>query len=640
MSLPAIESKYVGGHVRRFIADAAKTCGESEQRVQELIADGQNVGFRPVRSVIEFLGADLSGLARDTALLPLSLSRQTEKLLSEVANITGLDETELAESIREGTKERGFRPVRSLIRVGGVPVEELQHLLRMSSSEISIDIDDIDRDIASKIGESACLRLRVVPIGYAETGECRLVRDDKSTSQAQRQAEQLVENTLNKHVEWSTATSLQVSGCLSALKPPPEPDPEDVAGNESASKSAQKWAELTESGTGRDGRRIDEHIKTLMARVLATEASDIHISTHVSREGEQESIEARLRIGGVLRLHKAYSLKDGKRVINRFCTAAGRTAADRKAQEGRFSITVPDAGRYDMRLYAPPDTAEGEKMLVMRVLAQNRGNLKKLDSLFPPQQSEHAAELKELLRKPRGMLIVAGATGSGKSTTLAAMLAEVCGVENKVITIEDPIEYSIYRADQRQVDEDHFTFSQALRGFLRADPNVLMVGELRDSDTAVTAVQAAETGHFVLSTVHSNDAASTPKRMIRLGGISSYDITDTLLGVFAQTLVRRLCPSCSSGTHNRKAEPRGCTSCGRSGWKGRVAVAEFMPVTPEIADAIEQHDAHPRAIRKIGGYHTFQDHARSLILGGVTTKNEIARHILDPPDVSHQPRKA
>ncbi len=370
-------------------------------------------------------------------------------------------------------------------------------------------------------------------------------------------------------------------------------------------------------------------VNRLIADAVDQRASDIHL------EPGEDALLVRLRVDGMLRETQRLPAALKTSVIARIKVMAGLDIAERRLpQDGRLRLAVRGHD-IDLRVATAP-SIEGESV-VLRIL--DRAGLA-LDLTALGFDDALAGQLREAIHKPHGIVLVTGPTGSGKTTTLYAALAELNRVERKLLTVEDPIEYRLSGVIQTQVHPAiGFTFASALRSFLRQDPDVIMVGEIRDSETARIAVQAALTGHMILSTLHTNTAAGAVTRLLDMG-TEPFLLGSVLTGVLAQRLVRRLCMVCREPVATdkplRKAtgikvdtiyRPRGCPSCSGTGYAGRVAVFEYLPVTDEIARLIVKN-ANTHQIEDAAheaGHRSLVHDGYAKVAAGLTSVAEVLR---------------
>lgn len=389
-----------------------------------------------------------------------------------------------------------------------------------------------------------------------------------------------------------------------------------------------------------NNQRVDNSPVVLLVRSMLEQAarqgaSDIHI------EALEKTVRVRFRIDGVLHERFRYDIDMLSAIIARIKIVGGMDISEkRKPQDGRISMVV-DHNEFDVRVSILP-TIYGEKC-VMR-LAQKNALSKDKSQLGLSEGDER--DFDELLKNPNGILLVTGPTGSGKTTTLYTVLHELNREDVNIITVEDPVEANINGVNQVQVNaKAELTFANALRSILRQDPDIIMIGEIRDGETAKIAVQASITGHLVVSTLHTNSSAGAITRLMDMG-VENYLLADSVFGVIAQRLVRRLCPECKKSHVATPIECRelgisdndmqqapviyeacGCEKCGKTGYAGRIGVYEILRVTPKVKTAIHQN-ASTDAIRKIAvdeGMRTLQMSARRLVMEGVTSLNEMLR---------------
>lgn len=372
-------------------------------------------------------------------------------------------------------------------------------------------------------------------------------------------------------------------------------------------------------------------VNKMFAEAVEARASDIHIEPFATRT------RIRYRIDGTLEIAAEHPIELHAPLMSHIKVSAGLDIAEkRKPQDGRIEHTV--AGRsLDVRTSILP-TNHGESC-VMRLLDRD-ANLLSLADLGLSQQA--LDWFSKVIQRPNGIFLVTGPTGSGKTTTLYAALQTLNSSDRKILTVEDPVEYRIQGINQVQVHPQiGLTFARALRAFLRQAPNVVLVGEIRDRETAEVAIQASLTGHLVFSTVHTNDAPSAVTRLLDMG-VPSYLIATSLQGVLAQRLVRRLCLECSIEEAATPLEremlgvsegemlrqPRGCPNCKRSGYSGRQGIFEWLDMNENLRDllfqGIEPNKFAAHALES-GAWVPMANDAKAKVLDGTTNLNEVLR---------------
>jgi general secretion pathway protein E len=380
-------------------------------------------------------------------------------------------------------------------------------------------------------------------------------------------------------------------------------------------------------------------VNALVARAVEMQASDIHLE---SAEGR---LRLRYRIDGVLREMEPPPARLKRAIVSRVKIMAKLNIAERRlAQDGRTRLAVRGK-EIDFRVSTTP-SIHGESV-VMRIL--DRGSLA-LDFAALGFDAALLGRFRAVLARPHGIVLVTGPTGSGKTTTLYTALTELNSPHSKILTVEDPVEYVLEGINQVQVQPQiGLTFATALRSFLRQDPDIMMIGEIRDLETAQIAVQAALTGHLVLSTVHTNDAASAMTRLMDMG-IEDYLLTSTINGVLGQRLVRCLCPRCrapysaSADLVERMAlagiaapfgatlyRAVGCAVCAGTGYRGRTMILELLTMTDTLRPLVLRH-AEAQAIQAAAvaeGMQTMYAHGLSKALAGITSVEEVVRVIRD-----------
>lgn len=376
-------------------------------------------------------------------------------------------------------------------------------------------------------------------------------------------------------------------------------------------------------------------VNLIMQRAIDAKASDIHI------EPFEQSLKVRLRIDGVLQEIDAPPVKSTAAVISRIKIMAKLNIAERRLpQDGRIKIQMLGK-ELDLRVSTIP-TMYGES-LVIRLLDKDNTVL---DFTALGFAGRHLELFLETLAMPHGIILITGPTGSGKSTTMYAALKQLNTSARKIITVEDPVEYQMEGINQIQAKPQiGLTFAAALRSIVRQDPDVIMIGEMRDLETARIAVQSALTGHLVLSTLHTNDAAGGVTRLLDMG-LEEYLLTSTVNGILAQRLVRKLCPACKEAFEPppqlvenlrlRRYQPEGdivlykpvgCAACSGMGYRGRMAIIEFLPMTDPIRKLIMAHE-EAGAIQKLAveeGMQTLYENGLTKVVQGVTTLEEVMR---------------
>ena len=389
-----------------------------------------------------------------------------------------------------------------------------------------------------------------------------------------------------------------------------------------------------DAALGAEDAPVVKLLQSLFQDATQVGASDIHI------EPQEDKLRIRIRVDGQLQAQTETELRVAAALALRLKLMAGLDISEKRhPQDGRFNVLVRQLP-VDVRISTMP-TNYGESV-VMRLLNRQSGLLG-LESLGMP--APMLERFREIVHRVSGMVVVTGPTGSGKTTTLYSALNELNTTARKIITVEDPVEYRIAGLNQVQVNEKiDLTFSSVLRSALRQDPDVILIGEMRDTETAQIAMRAAITGHMVLSTLHVREAASAPVRLLDMG-VPRYMVATSLQAVIAQRLVRRICESCTedysptpqerrfveagwSGTaKSGYRKGKGCTRCGGSGYRGRSGVYEMLEMTPRLVEAAakEEVSAFVRIAEEEMAGRSFVHHAAELAASGRTTLNEVMR---------------
>ncbi len=392
-----------------------------------------------------------------------------------------------------------------------------------------------------------------------------------------------------------------------------------------------------ESGDDLESAPVVRLLKTLFEDAVQAEASDIHI------EPDERKLRIRQRVDGVLQEQVLDEPRIAPALVLRLKIMSGLDISEKRLpQDGRFNIRINDHN-VDVRISTMP-VAFGEAV-VMRLLDQSRG-IYTMPELGMPADIQHRFE--KLIHLPHGLVLVTGPTGSGKSTTLYASLKELNAASKKIITVEDPVEYRLNRVNQVQVNTKiGLTFATVLRASLRQDPDIILIGEMRDQETAEIGLRAAMTGHLVLSTLHTNDAVTTALRLMDMGA-EPYLVASSLRGVLAQRLVRKICQHCkttyelqendkawlaSQGLAKEGSEHFyhgvGCHQCNQTGYRGRIGIYELLEIDEATADALRRGDpaAFAQHARKSSGFKPLIESAMECALKGITTLDEVYRVI-------------
>ncbi|MFH1874365.1 MAG: GspE/PulE family protein [Pseudomonadota bacterium] len=378
------------------------------------------------------------------------------------------------------------------------------------------------------------------------------------------------------------------------------------------------------------GEEVVALVNNIISQAYHDRASDIHI------EPGRNEVKVRFRIDGVLDELSAFNKQAHLSVISRIKILGGMNVAERRVpQDGRVRLRI-SGEELDLRIATYP-TMFGEAAAIRLLNTKQVMTLQELG--FAPKDYEI---FKELINRPNGILLVTGPTGSGKTTTLYASLLEISSKAQHILSVEDPIEHEIPGVDQQQVNvKAGMTFAASLRAMLRQDPDVIMVGEIRDFETADIAMRAAMTGHFVFSTLHTNTAVGAITRLKNLQ-IESFLISSTVAGIMAQRLVRKICDRCKKEAEisqdkikefgqevqiSKAYHGEGCKYCRNTGYYGRVGIFEIAPVEKEIKEMIEKNASEKEILEKLlsMGYHTLLQDGVDKINQGITTIDEVLR---------------
>lgn len=542
----------------------------------------------------------------------------------------------------EEQKAKGIKLGEAIIGLGYVTQDAINDLL---CQQLNIDFVDlrkieIDDSIARMVGEKVVRKYMLLPFALddRQANVIKVAMEDPMNIMAIDDIGIITGMTVQPYL----STHAYISTAIDKLY-----------GKSQANAIAEQF--MKEQGSGDDAGNAEENkrqedvdnspvvklVNNIIEGGVRQRASDIHI------EPFEYNVRIRYRIDGVLREIISYDRALYAAIIARLKVISGMDISEkRKPQDGRITITV-DRREYDIRVSNLP-TVFGEKV-VMRLASKEGFKRDKKDLGLSPTD---LVKFDNILRNPHGIILVTGPTGSGKSTTLYTALSELASDEVNIITVEDPVEANVDNVNQVQVNvKANLTFASALRSILRQDPDIIMIGEIRDGETAEIAVKASITGHLVVSTLHTNSTAASISRLIDMG-IEPYLLGDSLVGIIAQRLVRRLCPECKEPYEADEEEKRvlkvpqneplklykacGCEACGNTGYYGRIGVYEIMPISRKIKNLIASganaDEITAQAVTE--GMNTLRMSASNYVKQGLTSFSEMMKITYETDDTN------
>lgn len=560
------------------------------------------------------------------------MARPSKVRLGEVLIQQQIITTEQLDQALAEQKRSGRKLGRVFVELGFVTDKQISVTLarQLNIPYVDLNKSNVKPELINKFPEAIARRFRCVVLAENETeymigmvDPTDLFAYDEIIRRLNKDVAIAVvlESALMQLIERSYRRTSEISNLAHELK-------EDIG---------ESTSDITEFGEAKTAEEapVVKLLQTIFEDAVQINASDIHI------EPQENKLNIRFRIDGVMHLQTEADRKIASALVLRLKLTSGLDISEKRLpQDGRFGIHVKKQA-VDIRISTMP-TQYGESV-VMRLLIQNSSGFS-LDKLgMPPDMLER---FRKLIHKPSGMVLVTGPTGSGKTTTLYAALNELNTTDNKIITVEDPVEYRLPGINQVQVnDKIDLTFSRVLRSTLRQDPDILLVGEMRDQETAQIGLRAAMTGHLVLSTLHTNDAITSPIRMIDMGA-PKFMVSMSIVGVVAQRLLRLNCQNCIQEVSLEPYEHAwlkqelgdtvdahkyyactGCNVCNGSGYKGRVGVYELLEMNNALVDAANHED--PNEFIRIGRKHmagkTLRKSAVDLVLKKQTSVAEAIR---------------
>ena len=544
------------------------------------------------------------------------------------------------------TEKKGDRLGVVLIDMGVIDEKQIMNALHEQLHIPSIDLSTIriPEEITKLVEESVLRKNNLVPFMFNEKNPnlLRVAMSDPLDIRAMDDISIITGCQIERFVATPSdiaATIDRYYGNAEALR---------VAEQYTREREEQAKAKAAlEAGSGDNDTSVQQApIVKLLGQIIEQavhkRASDIHI------EPMENQVRIRFRVDGVLHEAMRHDISLHAALIARIKIVSGLDISEkRRPQDGR-ATSIVDRQEYDIRVSILP-TVYGEKV-VMRLAQKKALTMDKKDLGFP---DEELAKFDHILSHPNGLILVTGPTGSGKSTTLYTALNELNVEGVNIITVEDPVEANLNGVNQVQVNEKAgLTFGSALRSILRQDPDIIMIGEIRDQETAEIAVKASITGHLVVSTLHTNSSANTITRLADMG-VENYLIADSVVGVIAQRLVRRVCPACGivrEATEKEKktlgiADParriqirtpghKECVRCGGTGYFGRIGIYEIMPITADLRQAINRGE-NADVLEEIAlkhGMKTLRMSAVEYALRGITTVEEVRRVAYEDDD--------
>jgi type IV pilus assembly protein PilB len=533
------------------------------------------------------------------------------KLIGDVIVEQGFASREAVEAAAVSGRHSGKQLGQVLVDSGQLSPEQLGQAvaLRFNLEYVEILSQPLDPVAVSMVDGAVARRLEVLPIGFGQAGQLRVAMANPSNVLAIDDLSMMTGRSIMPVVaarEDIMAAISRVSNLEGAVL---------EAVQDEAAPTLEERVELRESA---DDAPTIKLVRSIIAQAVEQGASDVHF------DPEPDGFQVRFRIDGVMADAAQVPKRMVSSVVSRIKILANLDIAERRLpQDGRIGLTI-DSRQIDLRVVVLP-LVDAESV-VLRILDSGSAPL----TLEDLGMQEHDRDrFNSALRRSYGGVLACGPTGAGKSSTLYAALLSIASREKTIITIEDPVEYRLEGIRQVQVNEKTgMTFATGLRSMMRADPDIVMVGEIRDADSAHIAVEAALTGHLVLSTLHTNDAPSAVSRLTDMG-IEPFLVASAIDCVVAQRLARKLCEHCKvpSAEMAGAFEPVGCMRCGNTGYRGRVGLFELMKVTPEMHHLIVERTSVERmselAIEQ--GMRRLRDDGMDKVRAGVTSMAEVAR---------------
>jgi len=557
-----------------------------------------------------------------------------KKALAELLISSNLLDLEQLEHARRDQKANGGRLTTAIVRLGLVKDSQLLEFLGKQYGLPTIDLGnfEVDPEAIKMLTRQICEKHMVLPVSkagkslvvaFADPSNIYVKDDLALITRSKIEAVIAAETSINLAIDKYYGGNTRIDNIVSEMEESTE-----------ATSAGQHNVEIIDQEMNSDEFPIVKFVNAMLAEAIKSRASDIHIEPYEKR------FRIRFRIDGSLVEKTQPPANAAAAIISRVKILSKLDIGERrKPQDGRMKVKMRNGREIDFRVNCLP-TMFGEKV-VLRLL--DRANLQVDMTKLGFEQDDFEAFL-DAIRQPQGMILVTGPTGSGKTTTIYSALNELNKPDVNVSTAEDPVEYNLDGINQVQVQSSiGFTFAEALRAFLRQDPEVIMVGEIRDLETGEVAYKAASTGHLVVSTLHTNDAAGTVSRLVEMG-LEPYVVAEATTVVIAQRLLRRNCPRCSVdfkvaddillklgvaneklGEYKKLKKGEGCEECNGGGLRGRMAIFEVLRMTANVKEAIFR-SASPLEIKRKAmddGMRTLRQAALLKLRAGLTTVEEV-----------------
>lgn len=554
---------------------------------------------------------------------------KTKKKLGDILLQAGkISQNDLMTALKKQARS-GKRLGEILVEDGFASEDDILSVLelQLGIKRVNIESIDIDEDAIRVLPEAVAKKYGVVPIKI-EGRDIYIAMSDPFNLMAVEDIRLATGLNVKKLLESKTAIESSMKNLYT--KQYAEKVARDLVSTQKIEKKEEHVATELEKATA--DAPVVKLVDTIIKNAIRMKASDIHI------EPFEHEVRVRVRVDGNLQSTLKIPKQSQNTLTTRIKILANLNIAEKRIpQDGRILTTVDGIGT-DLRVSVLP-TVNGEKV-VIRILSKNASLMNKLSLGMRPDDLE---KLDTILQNPYGIILVTGPTGSGKSTSLYAILNELNTIDKNIITVEDPVEFMVQGINQVNVNtKAGLTFASGLRSILRQDPDIIMVGEIRDGETAEISIRASITGHVVLSTLHTNDAPSTVARLVDMG-IESYLVATSVTGIIAQRLVRKICTKCAKRYEATDYEKKilevdrnesllllkgeGCPTCGGTGYRGRIGIYEILPIERDVREAITAGETSDviRDIAVKDGMKTLRMACTEHVMDGITTVDELLR---------------